>query len=131
MCFLKHGTNTLKSSLIIESLHNFYNECEVSYWTTHFINKVSSNQLTKTADNSTVNIPKLIGRAFRSPTMVISTVELSDCSLSLLLHKSHHSSREPLCDVVIASVELSCQCLEPEDCNGSDHRAIRLDACVF
>ena len=89
----------------------------------HCIKKISSKKLTKSSDhNSAMKFPHLVGRAFRSPMVVISTVELSDCSVSLLLHNSY---REPFCDVVVASVELSCQCLEPEDCNGTDHRALR------
>ena len=91
----------------------------------HFIEKISSKKLTKFShhDNSpTVKFPHLVSKAFRSPMIVISTVELSDCSVSLLLL---NNCKEPFCDVVIASVELSCQCLEPEDCNGSDHRALR------
>ena len=123
--FWKHGATILKNSIIIESLHNFYNEHEVNYWMKHF--KDISKKLTKSSHhhNSSVNIPYGFSKAFRSPTIVISTVELSDCSISLFLHKNQYGSKEPLCDVVIASVELSCQCLEPEDCNGTDHRIIR------
>lgn len=95
--------------------------------------KVSSKKLAKSSHchDSPVNIPHGVIKAFRSPTVVVSTVELSDCSLSLLLQKSQHSSKEPLCDVVIASVELSCQCLEPEDCNGTDHRVVRYNINAY
>lgn len=90
----------------------------------HFVEKISSKRLTKSSDdhNGSVKISHLVSKAFQSPIIVISTVELSDCSVSLLLH---NSCRQPFCDVVVASVELSCQCLEPEDCNGTDHRALR------
>ena len=117
----------MKNSIIIESLHIFYNEREVNYWVTHFVEKFSSNKIAESSHrhNSLVNISQSVSKAFRSPTIVISTVELSDCSFSLLLHKNQQSCKDPLCDVVIASVELSCQCLEPEDCNGTDHRVVR------
>ena len=90
----------------------------------HCVEKISSKRPTKSSDdhNGSVKTPHLVSKAFQSPIIVISTVELSDCSVSLLLH---NNSRQPFCDVVIASVELSCQCLEPEDCNGTDYRALR------
>ena len=101
----------------------------MNYWVTHFIEKVSSKKITKSShhNNSLVNIPHGVIKAFRSPTIVISTVELSDCSFSLLLHKNQQAYKDPLCDIVIASIELSCQCLEPEDCNGTDHRVVRYE----
>lgn len=105
----------------------------MNYWVTHFIEKVSSKKITKSSHHNisgVVNIPHGVIKAFKSPTIVISTVELSDCSFSLLLHKSQHSCKDPLCDVVIASVELSCQCLEPEDCNGTDHRVVRYKSSI-
>jgi len=133
-CFWKHGATILKNSIIIESLHNFYNEREVNHWLTHFSKRIFSKKLAKFSHhyNNHVDIPHVVSKAFRSPTIVISTVEISDCSISLLLHKSssHHSSKEPLCDVVIASAELSCQCLEPEDCNGTDQRVVRYSNSV-
>ena len=96
----------------------------MNYWITHFIDKVkltdSSHQ-----HSSPIWIAHIVRKAFRSPTIVISTVEVSDFSLSLLLHKAHYTSKEPLCDVVIASVDMNYQFLEPEDYNGNDQRAIR------
>lgn len=116
----------LKNCIIVESLHNFYSETEVNYWVSHFTEKLSSRRTKhNTSQRTPVDIRSIVSTAFRSPTTMISSVEISDCSFSLILPHNVRGHKEPICDVVIASVELTSQCFAPEDCNGTDLRTMR------
>ncbi|XP_065892546.1 bridge-like lipid transfer protein family member 2 isoform X2 [Dysidea avara] len=125
-CGYEYGATVLKNYIIVESLHSFYSETEVNFWVSHLTDKLSSRRTKpNTSQRTTIDVRSLVSTAFKSPTTMISNVEISDCSFSLILPRNVRGSKEPICDVVIASVELTSQCLEPEDCNGTDQRTIR------
>jgi len=112
--------------MIVESLHSCYSETEVNYWVNHFTDKLSSRRTKhNTPHSQALDVRSIVSTAFKSPNTMISNVEISDCSFSLVLPHNVRGYKEPIFDVVIAAVELSSQCLEPEDCNGADQRTIR------